>query len=111
MSIDILNMLLIVLRLIPTKRVATLLEVIEKSLAHANGAPLMLLFDERHVCGLRVAVDEGQGKKSCAGEASRAASRQVEPGRKRTCQRGAANRKQWQTASNRLVTQRGSYGR
>jgi len=53
-----------------TKGMAALLEVIEKRLAHASSAPFMLLFHERHVRGLRVAV-AGYRKKRCAGEESR----------------------------------------
>lgn len=84
-----------------TKRVSALLEVVQKSLAHADGAPFVLLFNERHVCGRRVAVGEGQREESSAGEESRAASRQDEA-------RGMGTQKGGQTASNRMVTQRGS---
>lgn len=34
-----------------TKVVAALLEVVEEGLAHADGAPFVLLVDERHGCG------------------------------------------------------------
>jgi hypothetical protein len=34
-----------------------LLEVVQEGLAHLRGAPLVLLVDKRHVCGLRVAVE------------------------------------------------------
>jgi hypothetical protein len=60
-----------------TERVSALLEVVKESLAHAEGAPFVLLVYERHVCGLRVAVVEGQAERSCAGEASRVACGQV----------------------------------
>ena len=91
-----------------TKRVSALLEVIQESLAHADGAPFVLLFNERHVCGRRAAVGEGQREKACTGEESRAASRQDEPRRMRTGKVGVTGRKQGQTASNRMVTQRGN---
>jgi len=58
--------------------VSTLLEVIKEGLAHAEGAPFVLLVYERHVCGLRVAVVvEGQRKMSCVGEESRMVERAV----------------------------------
>lgn len=51
---------------------AILLEVIQESLAHLDGTPLVLFVDEGHVCGLRVAVEGYQGC-SRAGQQARAA--------------------------------------
>jgi hypothetical protein len=34
-----------------------LLEVVQEGLAHLRGAPLVLLVDKRHGCGLRAAVE------------------------------------------------------
>lgn len=68
-----------------TKGVAALLEVVEERLAHAGGAPFVLLFNERHVRGLRVGV-AGYGKKRCAGKESRVrrCSRETGPWKKGT---------------------------
>ena len=53
----------------PTKRVAALLEVVKKCLAHADSAPFVFLVGERHGGGLRGGEwgSEGEGE-GCARE-------------------------------------------
>lgn len=92
-----------------TKSMAALLEEIKKRLAHAESAPFVLLLDERHVCGLRVAV-EGYIKRSCVGEEAGAVvhSGELSSPRLLACKMRKGSR-QDSSASNPVVTQRGGY--
>ena len=94
---------------------AALLEEIKKRLAHAESAPFVLLLDERHVCGLRVAV-EGYIKRSCVGEEAAAVvvvvvvvhNGELSSPRLLACEMRKGSR-QDPSASNPVVTQRGGY--
>jgi hypothetical protein len=88
-----------------TKSMAILLEVVQEGLAHLLRAPLVLLVDLRHVCGLRVAV-EGY---LCGMEASPTCSKNKSLVLWKS-QAAAAGAGQGDSASSRMVTQRGSGG-
>ena len=88
-----------------TKRMAAVLEVVKKRLAHADSAPFVLFSHQRHGGG----VDEGSQKRACAGKQAALDVERASPHRRAEEQRGRRLFREQQATPGAGVTQRGGY--